>query len=122
IWAERNAGTTIDPEISVNEAWKIYTGRKRKGSFPLRKNPSSISLNRPTQIYGETHKIQMRKTAGDIKGPGGTFFEHDFKKGVKQTGLPAGTIIKCPGGQSFKLSTRCVILHGSKHLWGLFQN
>ena len=71
----------------------------------------------PVQIYGQTQKIFMRKTEGPYKGQR---FVHDFKPGVKQMGLPRGTVIQTPDGRTFRASTRIVALHGKKDLWRNF--
>lgn len=78
-------------------------------------NPPSKSS--PVKIYGRTEKIFMKKTSGPYKGQR---FVHDFKGGVEQHGFPRGTVVQCPNGKSFKLTTRSVILTGKKDLWRNF--
>jgi hypothetical protein len=69
------------------------------------------------KIYGQTEKIFMKKTAGPYKGQK---FVHDFKGGVRQIGMPRGTVVKFPDGRTARLTTRSVLLDGKKDLWRNF--
>jgi hypothetical protein len=85
------------------------------GAKPRRKNP--VRKNGPVKIYGQTEKIFMKKTAGPYKGQK---FVHDFKGGVRQIGMPRGTVVKFPDGRTARLTTRSVLLDGKKDLWRNF--
>ena len=87
--------------IFLSEGWK---------KNPLRKNG-------PVKIYGQTEKIFMKKTAGPYKGQK---FVHDFKGGVRQIGMPRGTVVRFPDGRTARLTTRSVLLDGKKALWRNF--
>jgi hypothetical protein len=93
-------------------------GRLKYGVYVIedrRRNP--ISKNGPVKIYGQTEKIFMKKTAGPYKGQK---FVHDFKGGVRQIGMPRGTVVKFPDGRTARLTTRSVLLDGKKDLWRNF--
>jgi len=81
----------------------------------FKKNP--VCKNGPVKIYGQTEKIFMKKTAGPYKGQK---FVHDFKGGVRQIGMPRGTVVKFPDGRTARLTTRSVLLDGKKDLWRNF--
>ncbi len=72
----------------------------------------------PVEIYGQTEKIFMKKTGGPYKGQK---FVHTFKRGVKQIGLPAKTVIQTPDGQTTQIPKRTVLLQGKKDIWRNFQ-
>ena len=108
--------------VGINGYYDVETD-----TTPRRKNPvvgsrKNLSLNSPTQIYGQLDDIRMRKTAADAKAPGGRKFEHKFSKGVKAVGFPRNTVLTTPDGKQMKATRRVVVLTAKKDLWGLFNN
>jgi hypothetical protein len=83
----------------------------------LFKSVSSNPLKSPLIIYGKTHRIEMQKTCGPYKGQ---HFYHNFSTKPLQYGVPSGTVLKFPDGNSFRVTTKSVLLSGKKDLWKKF--
>ncbi len=83
-------------------------------------SPRLIYGRASTLSFGPDGKIKQmtsRKTSGPYKGKD---FVHEFKPGVKHIGLPRGTKVSTPDGQSFNLKTRTALMVGPKNLWADF--
>ncbi len=95
-------------------------GYKDPKAVARRKNPPD-NIPSMVEIYGQALETHARK--GNSSLFAGQEFVHDWEKaGTKIFGLPAGTIISLPDGDSVTLDQRTVIMINKKEdLWDLFK-
>lgn len=120
---------SVLPAAQVDTLLKAFPNRPAKNPPVSGRQDSTVP-----KLYARTHalsgskgqvrQVEMRKPAG---GPyAGQDFFHDFKPGVAQHGLPAGTVLLVPVGagrvQRFQLDRRAVLLESAqRHLWRRFR-
>ena len=128
--------------MSLKEAWvkakkEYFSDRKTKNPLPKtvcykrgvnpksrktarRKNPTD-SIPSMVEIYSQALETHAMKGSNSLF-PGQEFVHEWEKAGTKIFGLPAGTIISLPDGDSVTLDKRTVIMLNKKEdLWDLFR-
>ena len=94
---------------TYSQAEAYITEMKKKDS--MRENPARVDL---PMLYGRVLRVEAKKTQPHVCDAGcrraNHCYFHDFKSGVAEYGLPAGTRLLLPSGVEFRLSERSLLL------------